>query len=108
LADSNYANSNTIFLSVFDYYTQIHAASRMFMDQEVLPISNCQAFMDSLNPCLIAVFGTHFPNYSKSQERTATHQHKVLHEMLQPAFHAKMEYNNISVMSCFTVLNTCV
>ncbi len=42
------STGNTIFSSVFDYYTQILAASCPFSDQEVLPVSICQAFMDSL------------------------------------------------------------
>jgi hypothetical protein len=43
---------------------------------EVLPVSICQAFMDGLYSCLLAGFRTHFPNYSKLQVRTATHQPK--------------------------------
>jgi hypothetical protein len=79
----NDATGNTIFSSVFDYYTQILAASCLFIDQEVLPVSICQAFMDGLDPCLLIGFCTHFPDYSKLQERTATHQRGVLQDMLQ-------------------------
>jgi hypothetical protein len=41
----NDSNGNTVFSSVFEYYTQILAASRPFINQELLPISVCQAFM---------------------------------------------------------------
>ncbi len=50
------SNGNTVFSSVFEYYTQILASSRPFSDQEVLPISICQAFMDSLDSCPLAGF----------------------------------------------------
>jgi hypothetical protein len=93
------ATGNTIFPPVFDYYTQILAASRLFINQEVLPVSICQAFMDGLDPCLLAGFRTHFPDYSKLQERTATHQRKVLQDMLQANIQAETEYNNIRTIA---------
>jgi hypothetical protein len=86
-------------MSASDYCTQILAASCPFINQEELPISICQAFMDGLNSCLLAGFCTHFPNYSKLQARTTTHQRKVLQEMLQAAIRAKMEYTNIRTIS---------
>jgi hypothetical protein len=88
-----------VFSSVFDYYAQILTASCSFINQDVLLVSVCQAFMDSLDSCLIAGFRTHFLDYSKLQECTATYQHKVLHEMLQAAICAKMEYNNIKTVA---------
>jgi hypothetical protein len=48
---------------------------------------------------LTAGFRTHFPDYSKSQDRTAMHQRKVLQEMLQAALRAKTEYNNIKAIA---------
>jgi hypothetical protein len=50
----NDSNGNTVFSSVFEYYTQILAASCPFINQEVLPISVCQAFMDGLDSHLLA------------------------------------------------------
>ncbi len=94
----NDSNGNTVFSSVFEYYTQILAASCPFIDQEVLPISICQAFMDGLDSCLLAGFCTYFPDYSKLQERTATHQCKVLQAMLQAALCAETEFNNIRLL----------
>ncbi len=82
------ASGNTIFSSISDYCTQILAAFHPFINQEELPVSICQAFMDSLDSCLLAGFRTHFPNYRKSQARTTTHQCKVLQEMLQAPIHA--------------------
>jgi hypothetical protein len=93
------ANGITIFSSVFDYYTQILVTSHPFINQEVLPVIVCQAFMDGLDSCFLAGFQTHFPDYSKPQERTATHQCKVLQEMLQAAILAKMEHNNIRTIA---------
>jgi hypothetical protein len=92
-------NGNTVFSSVYDYYTQILAASCPFIDMEVLPVSVCQAFIDGLDHCLLAGFCTHFSDYSKSQDRTATHQRTVLQEMLQAALRAKTEYNNIRAIA---------
>jgi hypothetical protein len=40
-------NGNTVFSSVYDYYTQILAASCPFIDMEVLPVSVFQAFIES-------------------------------------------------------------
>jgi hypothetical protein len=68
------ANGNTVFLSVYEYYTQILAASCLFIDQEVQPVSVCHAFIDVLDHRLTAGFPTHFPNYSKSQDCATTHQ----------------------------------
>ncbi len=85
----NDTNGNTVFSSVYDYYTQILAASCLFIDMEVLPVSVCQAFIDGLNHCLLAGFCTHFPDYSKSHDHATTHQRTVLQEMLQAALHAK-------------------
>jgi hypothetical protein len=95
----NFFHSNTIFSSVFDYYARILTASCPFIDQEVLPISICQAFIDGLDPRLLMGFCTHFPDYRKSQECTATHQHKVLQEMLQAAICAETDYNNIRTIA---------
>jgi hypothetical protein len=92
-------SGNTIFMSASDYCTQILAASRPFIDKEELPVSICQAFMDGLDSCLLTSFHTRFPDYSKSQARTTTHQRKVLQEMLQAAIRAKMEYTNIRTIA---------
>jgi hypothetical protein len=93
------ATGNTIFSSVYEYYTRILAASCPFIDQEVLSISVCQVFMDDLDSRLLTGFRTHFPNYSQSQDRTATHQQKVLQDMLQAAICAKTEYTNIRTIA---------
>jgi hypothetical protein len=95
----NDSNSNTVFSSVFEYYTQILATSCLFINQEVLPIRVCQAFMDGLDSCLLAGFRTYFPDYRKLQERTATHQRKVLQAILQAALCAEMEFNNIRTIA---------
>ncbi len=95
----NDAEGNTIFSLEYDYYTQILAASRPFMDQEILSVSVCQAFINGLDSCLIPGFRTYFPNYRKSQDHAAIHQHKVLEEMHQAALCAKMEYNNIRAIA---------
>jgi hypothetical protein len=95
----NNADGNSIFLSVYDYYTQILAASQLFMDREILPVSIYQAFIDGLDPCLMASFHTHFPDYRKSQDCAATNQCKALQEMLQAALCPETEYNNIRVIA---------
>jgi hypothetical protein len=95
----NDVNGNTVFSSVYEYYTQILAASCPFIDQEVLLVSICQAFIDGLDHCLKAGFRTHFPDYSKSQDCAATHQRKALQEMLQAALRAKTEYINIRAIA---------
>jgi hypothetical protein len=95
-------NGNTVFSSIYDYYTQILAASHLFVNMEVLPVSVCQAFIDSLDDRLMPGFCTHFPNYSNSQDRAATHQRTVLQKMLQAALHAKTEYNNIRAIASET------
>jgi hypothetical protein len=52
-----------------------------------------------LSPYSLAGFCTHFPDYGKSKVQTATHQHKVLQEMLQATIRAKMEYTNIRTIN---------
>ncbi len=84
---------------MFEYFTQILAASCPFINQEVLPISVCQAFMDNLDSFLLAGFHTYLPDYSKLQERTATHQRKVILVMLQAALCTEMEFNNIRTIA---------
>jgi hypothetical protein len=94
------AECNTIFQLVFDYYTQILGASYSFVDQDPLPISICQVFIDGLNSHLIAgFFCSHFPNYGISQALTATHQCKTLEAMMQAAVKAKTDYTNIRTIA---------
>ncbi len=93
------ANGNTVFSSVYEYYTQILAASCPFIDQEVLPVSICQAFIKDLDYCLMAGFRTHFPDYSKSHDCAAMHKRKILQEMLQAMLCAETGYNNIRAIA---------
>ncbi len=86
---------NTIFQSVLDYYPQNLGASCPFVDQDPLPVSICQVFIDGLDSWLIPGFCSHFPNYSILQALTATHQCKTLEAMMQAAVKAKTEYTNI-------------
>jgi hypothetical protein len=65
-------NGDTVFSSVYEYYTEMLAASCPFTDQENLPVSVCQAFIDGLDHCLTAGFSTYFSDYSKSQDCAAT------------------------------------
>ena len=88
-------SDNAVFMLASDYCTQILATSCPLIDREELPISICHVFMYGLDSCLLAGFCTHFPDYSKLQARTSTHQCKVLQEMLQAAISAKTEYTNI-------------
>ena len=53
---------NAIFMSASDYCTQILAVSCLFIDQEDLPISICQALKNDLDSCLLAGCCTHFPD----------------------------------------------
>ncbi len=55
--------------------------------------------MDGLDSCLLAGFQTYFLDYSKLQEPTATHQHKVLQAMLQATLRAETEFNNIRTIA---------
>jgi hypothetical protein len=71
----------------------------LFMDQETLPVSICQAFIDGLDSRLTPGFRTHFPDYSKSQDCNAIHQCKVREEMHQAALRTKSEYNNIRAIA---------
>ena len=95
----NDQKSNTVFSSIYNYYTQILAASCPFINIEVLPVSVCQAFINGLDNCLMPSFWTHFPNYSNSQVHAATHQRTVLQEMLQAALRDETEYNNIRAIA---------
>jgi hypothetical protein len=90
---------NTIFQLVFDYYTQILGASCPFIDQDPLPVSICQVFIDGLDSWLIAGFYSHFPNHSVLQALTATHQRKTLEAMMQAAVKAETEYTNIRTIA---------
>ncbi len=55
--------------------------------------------MDGLDSRLLAGFRTYFPDCSKLQECTATHQRKVLQAMLQAALRAETEFNNIRTIA---------
>ncbi len=93
------ANGSTVFSSVYEYYIQILAASHPFINQEVLPVSICQAFINSFDHCLTDGFHTHFSDYGKSQDCAATHQRTVLQEILQVALCTETEYNNIRAIA---------
>ena len=100
------AQGNVIFQPVFDYYRQILSASRPFIDQDPLPISICQIFIDGLDSRLIKGFRTHFPNYSTSQALAATHQRNTLEQMMQAAVKAESEYDNIRAIASEAVGGT--
>jgi hypothetical protein len=93
------AEGDTIFQLVFDYYTQFLGASCPFVDQDPLPISICQVFIDGLDSLLITGFCSHFPNYRVLQALTATHQRKTLEAMMQAAVKAKTEFTNIRTIA---------
>jgi hypothetical protein len=69
------------------------------MDQETLPVSICQAFIDGLDSHLTPGIQTHFPDYSKPQDCNTIHQRKVLEEMHQATLCTKSEYNNIRAIA---------
>jgi hypothetical protein len=55
--------------------------------------------MDGRDYCLLAGFRTYFPEDSKLQERTTTHQRKVLQAMLQASLCVEMKFNNIRTIA---------
>ncbi len=97
------AEGNIIFQPVFDYYQQILSASCPFIDQDPLPISICQIFIDGLDTHLINGFCTHFPDFSTSQSLAATHQRNTLEQMMQAAVKAESQYNNVRAIAIETV-----
>ncbi len=103
------AEGNVIFQPVFDYYWQILSASHPFIDQDPLPISICQIFIDGLDSCLIKGFRTHFPNYSTSQADSGSCSHLSAHTlevMMQAAVKAESEYDNIRAIASEAVGRT--
>ncbi len=90
---------NIIFQPVFDYYRQILSASCPFIDQDLLPISICQIFVDGLDTHLIKGFCTHFPDYCTSQSLAATHQRNTLEQMMQAAVKAESQYDNVRAIA---------
>ncbi len=74
---------------VQSYFQQLMSAARPFTNQQDFPISVCAKFMEGLGHRLITGFCWFFPHHSVVQTLNATHQKKILQEMLQAAQQAE-------------------
>jgi hypothetical protein len=82
-------DGNQVISSVQSYFQQLMSAARPFTNQRDFPISVCAKFIDGLDSRLLTGFRRFFPGYSNVQSLNATHQRKVLQEMLQAAQQAE-------------------
>jgi hypothetical protein len=80
---------NQVVSLVQSYFQQLMSAARPFTNQQDIPISVCAEFMEGLNHRLITGFCWFFPHHSIIQSLNATHQRKILQEMLQAARQAE-------------------
>jgi hypothetical protein len=69
--------------------------ARPFTNQQDFPISLCTKFMEGLDQHLITGFQRDFPQHSIVQPLDATHQLKILQEMLQVAQQAEEDYGSV-------------
>jgi hypothetical protein len=75
-------DGNQVVRSVQAYFQQMMNALRPFSSQREFPISVCQKFQDGLDPRLITGFRRFFPDHSVIRLLVATHQRKILQQML--------------------------
>jgi hypothetical protein len=80
---------NQVVSSVQSYFQQLMSAARPFTNQRDFPISVCAKFMEGLDSPLLTGFRHLFPQHSVVQSLNATHQQKVLQEILQAVQQAK-------------------
>jgi hypothetical protein len=81
--------------SVQSYFQQLMSAAQPFTNQRDFPISLCAKFMEGLDQRLITGFHRNFPQHSVVQPLDATHQWKILQEMLQAAKQAEEDYSSV-------------
>ena len=67
------------------YYQQLLNASCPFTSQREYPVGVCSRFVSDLDPRLLTAFRRNFSKHSDVQTLDATHQRKVLQEMLKAA-----------------------
>ncbi len=88
-------DGNQVVSSVQSYFQQLMSVARPFMNQRDFPISVCAKFIEGMDSRLLTGFRRLFLQHSVVQSFNATHQEKVLQEMLQAAQQA--EDNLVSV-----------
>jgi hypothetical protein len=86
---------NQVASSVQSYFQQLMSMARPFTNQQDFPISLCAKFMEGLDQYLITGFQRNFPQHSVVQPLDATHQWKILQEMLQVAQQAEEDYGSV-------------
>jgi hypothetical protein len=82
-------DGNQVVSSVQSYFQQLMSAARPFMNQRDFPINVCAKFIEGMDSRLLTGFRRLFPQHSVVQSLNATHQQKVLQEMLQAAQQAE-------------------
>ncbi len=86
---------NQVASSVQSYFQQLMSAARPFTNQRDFPISLCTKFMEGLDQRLITGFHQNIPQHSVIQPLDATHQQKILQEMLQAAQQAEEDNGSV-------------
>jgi hypothetical protein len=86
---------NQVASLVQSYFQQLMSMAQPFTNQQDFPISLCAKFMEGLDQHLITGFQRDFPQHSIVQPLDATHQLKILQEMLQVAQQAEEDYGSV-------------
>jgi hypothetical protein len=94
---------NQVVSSVQSYFRQLMSAAGPFTNQQDFPISVCAKFMEGLDHRLITGFRRFFPHHSVVQSLNATHQRKILQQMLQAAQQAEDDLVSVQRIACKAV-----
>ena len=75
-------DSNLICTSIFAYYQRMMNVMRPFAGEARFPKSVCNALIDGLDKCLIAIFRRNHPNYAVFHDLQATYQHSCFPDII--------------------------
>jgi hypothetical protein len=94
------AAGNQVVSSVQAYFQQLMNAAHPFSSQQSFPVSDCQRFMDGLNPRLITGFHCCFLDHSIIQALNGSHQCRTLQLMLKAAQQAEDNFTPTQRTAC--------
>jgi hypothetical protein len=92
-------DGNLICMSAFAYYQRMMNAMRPFAGEARFPKSICNALIDGLDKCLMAIFHHNYPNYAVLHDLEAAYQRSCFPDIIQAMQLAKDEVHCPSVQS---------
>jgi hypothetical protein len=97
------AKGNLVCTPVFAYYQRMMNAMRPFAGEAQFPKSVCNALIDSLDKCLMAIFHQNYADHALLHDLTASYQRSHFPTILQAMQLAEDKVQSISAIACSSV-----